>query len=106
MAFEVVSSLYEGGQAVLRLAGEFDLATVPEFDKAVAEALEADVRVIIVELSGVSFIDATGVTALLSGWRRATNSGASMSFRHPNRSVWRVLEVLELTGELPIESDN
>ena len=81
----------KAGQRVLTLGGPLDMASVPDFLRAVREETAP---VIIIDFSKVSFIDSTGVGALIQllpafqrGWRKL----ALTSVGH------RVMAVMELT---------
>jgi anti-sigma B factor antagonist len=54
------------GPSVLFVGGELDMATCPEFERALAKCVESGGPVV-VDLSAVSFIDSTGIRALVKG---------------------------------------
>ncbi len=76
---------------VVRVAGELDLATVPDLDACLV-ALDSDV---VVDLAGMTFIDSRGTAALIRGHQGAVKRGRSFVLRSPTD---RVLHVLRLTG--------
>ena len=52
--------------------GDVDLAVAPEIDAAIAAAADTvDVEAIVVDLAGVTFLDSSGINALLRGRRLA-----------------------------------
>ena len=53
------------GHYVLKVAGKIDLATVDQFEDALRQAIAALEKVVVIDLSGVEYIDSTGITALL-----------------------------------------
>lgn len=57
---------YEDGIAVVVVSGEVDLATVPAFEAAIAEALEHKPQALIVDLSGVDFLASAGLQSLVA----------------------------------------
>ena len=59
-----VSALVSEKTAVVRVAGELDLATVPELSN-VLEGLERECRRIVLDVSGLTFIDSTGLRLAL-----------------------------------------
>jgi len=63
-AIEITRRLVEDGPVRLDVVGEIDLATVDVFAAAIADALD-EFRLVEVDMSGVSFIDSTGLRALL-----------------------------------------
>lgn len=80
----------------LRVAGEIDLSNVDALQAEVATALEAsDTGVVVVDLADVSFLDSSGISALLKGRRLA--DGAGKGFRVEG-ARGMVREVLTITG--------
>ncbi|MFN8123781.1 MAG: STAS domain-containing protein [Thermoleophilia bacterium] len=82
---------------VLRLTGELDLATAPDVLAAVEAATGDGTSRLVLDMSGVSFIDSTGVRTLLEANRVAGND---LSLLAPSPAVTRVLELTELRGHL------
>jgi anti-anti-sigma factor len=77
----------------VRLVGEFDLAAVREFDDAIGR-LNANSR-ITVDLSELTFIDSTGIHALVK-LTHDENGGREVILEKPSDSIRRVLEILDL----------
>jgi anti-anti-sigma factor len=48
----------------LRLAGELDMATAPELERTLQDALDAGCRRIVVDLRELAFMDSTGLVVL------------------------------------------
>ena len=85
--------LGSGGYAVVALRGELDLLDAAD----VADALEAFAACeprIIVDLSGLEFIDASGVAALSRVRRHARDAGGDVLLAAPQRMVRRVLAII------------
>jgi anti-sigma B factor antagonist len=57
---------YQEGIAVLTVGGEVDLATVPEFDAAITQALTREPTALVIDLSGVDFFASAGLQALVA----------------------------------------
>lgn len=94
---------HRANATVIRLTGELDLATAPDVLAAVeAEVGNGGSAHLVLDMSGVSFIDSTGVRTLLEAARAADNS---LSLLAPSPAVTRVLELTELRGHLPEIAD-
>jgi len=52
------------GVGRLQLAGELDMATAPELERTLQDALDAGCRRIVVDLRGLAFMDSTGLVVL------------------------------------------
>jgi anti-sigma B factor antagonist len=84
------------GVAQVRPSGDIDLATVGKLDEHIAATI-ADEKTasVVIDLSQVSFIDSTGIAALLRGRRLADDP--PKPYRITGASGL-VRQVLELTG--------
>lgn len=79
---------------VLTLSGELDLATVPLLQEQLDRAERGGVAVVI-DLSGLRFIDSSGLHVLVRAERRLRASGGQLVLVRGPRDVHRVFE---LTG--------
>lgn len=80
----------------LTLTGEFDLAAASQLTAAGLAALVGPAQVELqLDLSGVSFIDSSGIAALVQLKNAAAERGHRLVLINP---APRVVEVLELTG--------
>lgn len=57
---------FDDGVAVLAVSGEIDLAAIPAFESAIAEALAQRPAALIVDLSAVGFLASAGLQALVA----------------------------------------
>jgi anti-sigma B factor antagonist len=101
---ELVASLDSDADTVtVALRGEVDVATVDQVRVALTDAIAAAPGAIVVDLSGLSFIDSTGLGALVFGFQRARDAGISFRLTRPSRGVHQILvlsgllEVVELS---------
>jgi anti-sigma B factor antagonist len=79
---------------VLRLAGTLDAATVPEARQAL-EPNGSD-GCVCVDLSGLSFVDSSGLALLVTAQRHAMASGRQLEFVPPAGQPARVLARMRL----------
>jgi anti-sigma B factor antagonist len=87
--------------ARLDLTGELDLATAPDLLGRVRTALEGRPGAIVLDLSGVTFCDSSGINALMDAHTLAGAHGATLRVANAQRITLRALEV---TGVLPLLS--
>ena len=83
------------GCAVVRAGGEIDANTVHGFHDAVTEAAGLASRVVI-DLADVSFVDSSGLGALIVARKTARDDGGSMSLVSPPPVVRRLLGSTQL----------
>ncbi len=82
---------------VITITGELDAATVGQIDAAIDTAIRDHEHHVVLDTAGVTFIDSTGITALISGLRRLNRSrrrlALSCTFGGP---VGRALQITGL----------
>lgn len=88
---------------IVTVSGEIDLASAPRLRQALVEVLHPNSDAI-VDLSGVAFVDASGIGVLVGAAHRACSMGGRLILRHPSRPVTRLLDLLDLDGALAVES--
>jgi len=62
------------GRWLVVLSGEVDLSTSPRARKAILDCL-ASRRPVLVDLSGVTYIDSSGIASLVEGYQNARSAG-------------------------------
>ena len=85
------------GSMVVRAVGEVDLSTTEDLAAAVRPWL-ADGGSVVLDLSGVEFIDSSGLGTLVQLRKEAARNGASMTLAGVGASTYRLLEVTGLAG--------
>jgi anti-sigma B factor antagonist len=84
-----------GPVAVIRVAGEVDVATAPQLQEATARLGNAH-GVAVVDLTDVTFIDSSGLAVLASAWKAVTEvAGGDLLMVVPRPDI---LQVFEITG--------
>jgi anti-anti-sigma factor len=85
---------------VVRVCGEVDLASVPALQATVDQAIEHNPHKIFFDLSGVRFMDSSGIALLLTVARKVD----AVELTNPSTIVRRVIELAGLTTALPMTS--
>ena len=93
-----VEQVVEGDRVSVKVTGDIDLATADKVGEAVSDALTKGDEVW-VDLSAVTFLDSTGIRALVQGHRKAAAQGARLYVHGAQQWVAKVLEV---TGVGPL----
>jgi anti-sigma B factor antagonist len=83
------------GIATLKLRGELDLASSPLLTGELEDLEASGARRLVVDLSGLEFMDSTGLHSLLAALERSRTNGHELSLRRGPRSVH---QIFELTG--------
>lgn len=94
----------DGNRAILRLRGEVDICTASRLRDRLAALLKGDGRsAVVLDLSGLEFMDATGLEVLVQAQLLAGARGTELVLAHPPGIVRRLLEVTGLEGTFPVE---
>jgi anti-sigma B factor antagonist len=84
------------------LAGEADLHSVPEVEAALEEAFDGGPRLIVIDLSNLTFIDSSGLHALITGHERCRARGHELRIIPGPANVQRLFELTGMNDVLPL----
>ena len=86
------------GAIVVDVRGSLDAATADGLRSVVLETLQRDrPRLMIVDLTFVTFMDSMGIGMLVAGYEAARDIGARFELRNPSEFVHRQLRVTGLS---------
>lgn len=105
MADFTIETSEAGGVTRLALAGEFDLAGVPQFERALREAETSGPAAVVADLTGLVFMDSSGLRALVMANDRAQRGGWRLAIVPGPSSVRRVFEVTQMAERLDLVDD-
>lgn len=88
----------------LEIEGEIDLHSAPQLRAELHRLGESGINHLIVDLAEVTFIDSTGIGALVGALRRARESGGNVAFCCARSRVRRVFEITGLLYALPLHA--
>ena len=92
----------DGTVAVLRLTGEMDISCEDAFAATVRTCIHDGARDVLVDLSGLTFIDSSGLRMLIELWDRSRDDGVDLSMLQGTGQVRRTMEIAGLDRLLPI----
>lgn len=87
---------YVDGESVLHVAGEIDMATAPAFRDAALQAIVDNGPSLTLDLSGVTFMDSTGLHVLVATYRRVRVHAGTFTLRDTPDIVRKLLRVTGL----------
>jgi anti-sigma B factor antagonist len=93
------------GVVVVRPTGDLDAYTAPELRSRLRGATEAGARILVVDLSAVTFIDSAGLGALVGAHRRMREGGGVLRIVQPPPLVGRAFELTGLNEVLDLCED-
>jgi anti-sigma B factor antagonist len=82
-----------GSDGQFALTGELDIAVTDRLLEAVQPVIDEGHNVTL-DLSGLTFLDSSGVHAFIEVGQRAAHRGAALVLRSPSRPALRVLEIV------------
>ncbi|MDQ0933757.1 STAS domain-containing protein [Streptomyces turgidiscabies] len=80
-------------RALITLAGEIDLQSVPLVRAALARCLSDGIRTVDVDLTPVTFCDCSGLNAFLYAAQKTADAGGALRLHHPPRTLSLILDV-------------
>lgn len=86
----------------LVVTGEVDVHTGPALRDQVLSAIDSGQRRVIVDLSGVEFMDSTGLGVLVAGLTRAREAGGGLWVVCSQERLLRLFQITGLDGVLSI----
>ena len=94
-----IDSAVDGARATVSLRGELDLATKAQLVAALTAVVTAGANDVVIDLSGVPFVDSMGLSALLEVRRL----GAALTLRNPTERVRRLLDLVMIDCVVSVE---
>ncbi len=85
----------ERGQFVVALRGEVDLGNSPAARKVLLDCVEQG-KGVVVDLSGVSYIDSSGIASLVEAFQSARRRKSGFSLAAVSEPALRVLQLARL----------
>jgi anti-anti-sigma factor len=96
-----IETSVDGGTANVRLIGELDLDGTDKATEALVGHAGTDVNAVVVDASGLTFLDSSGLRVLLQAREQLKESNVALSLENATGPVQRVLE---MTGTLELLS--
>jgi anti-anti-sigma factor len=97
-----LSVAYRSTHIIIRLRGEIDIATTPGLRERLLGLLQPGMGLVILDLSGVSFCDASGLGVLVGSHHHATMLGVTLRLTALHLRLARLLHIHGLDRVLTI----
>jgi anti-sigma B factor antagonist len=93
------------GSILVKLSGELDISTAGTLREILVEQVHLPgITALGLDLSGLSFLDSSGISVLVVACKRVRASGGSFSIRCDHTSVHRVLEIQSLINFFKVDT--
>lgn len=91
---KIESKMEDKNTLVVQVSGELDLSTAEQFKLQVEQALaNGKAQNLILDLSGVNFIDSSGLGVILGRYKTVTQNNGIIAIVNPKASVKKILEL-------------
>lgn len=90
-----LASREQDGFSITEVTGEVDVYTAPQLDEALSALVEGGNNKLIVDLSGVEFLDSTGLGVLVKALKRVRENDGSLAVV---ATTDRISKVFRITG--------
>ena len=100
--FELDEERSDAGVTVVNVSGEIHVSTAPSFREQLNAVIENGGTELVLDLSGVEFIDSTGLSVLLSGLRLVGQRHGRLALVCTNPTVMRLFEITSLDATFDI----
>ena len=97
-----VSTRTEAGCAIVVVSGDVDISTSPALREALAGVLNNGTRAVVVDMSGVRFVDSTGLGVLVGAYTAVRNAGGRLAVVNDHAAVLKVLSITALHDVLGV----
>ncbi|MBN2447678.1 MAG: STAS domain-containing protein [Phycisphaerae bacterium] len=91
-----IETVAEPAGHVVRIGGDIDLRTSPELRGRLLQALEEHPERLIIDLTGVSYMDSSGVGTVVEAKRKAERGGTRVILNGLQPRVRSVFEITQL----------
>ena len=98
---EIMTTLRPNGVAVVQPAGRIDTHTAPEFRDRIGETIDSGYPWLVIDFSAVTFLDSTGLGALVTSLKRAQELGGDLRLAQVPHTVRMMIELTSLQSYLP-----
>ena len=103
--FELSEESSDSGAHIICVRGEIHLTSAPRFAEHLTTAIESGRTAIVLDMSGVEFIDSTGLSVLLNGLRLVGQRGGRLALVCTNPTVLRLFQITHLDDTFDIFGD-
>ena len=99
-----VSQTTAGDIPIVAVTGEVDVYSAPALKDKITELLESGRNTLIVDLSGVGFLDSTGLGALVEARAATTEAGGALPLVCNQERILKLFTITGLDGVFTIHS--
>ena len=104
-SFDLSEESLDGSTHLIAVRGEVHVSTAPEFSERLNDAIAGGKTGVVIDMTGVDFLDSTGLSVLLNALRRVTRQQGTLALAVSNPTVLRLFEITRLDSTFDILPD-
>lgn len=97
-----ITTVPQDGRTRIEVLGELDIASAPKLERELSALIAEPGPELALDLRGVTFIDSSGLRAVLVGNREAAAAGRRLVVIPGDGQVQRVIEMARVTDHLDL----
>jgi anti-sigma B factor antagonist len=90
---------------IVAVAGELDVESAPQLDDHLTAAIAGEPTRLVVDLSGVDFLDSTGLGVLIKAYARQRDRGAGFAVVASADRITKVFRITGMDASLSVHRD-
>ncbi|MFN8149136.1 MAG: STAS domain-containing protein [Candidatus Nanopelagicales bacterium] len=99
-----MSTRDEAGRTIVAATGEVDVYTAPVLDDALSAVVSGGATRVVVDLSGVDFLDSTGLSVLVKALKRVRDADGALDVVVTAERVNKVFRITGLDQVIPVHA--
>jgi anti-anti-sigma factor len=101
-----VTSDERSGVVTVKLVGELDISSASRVERELKRAEKGEPPALVLDLSGLEFLDSTGLRMIVAADQRAREEGRRFALIRGTEAVQRVFRITFLEERLPFVDDS
>ncbi|MEE2039527.1 STAS domain-containing protein [Nocardiopsis sp. CT-R113] len=97
-----LSTRVESRSVIVAIEGELDIATAADLQEHVQSAVKDHGPWLILDLSGLDFMDSSGLNVIINAYRTVRDMGGSLALAALNERVTKVVRLVGLHRQVPV----
>jgi anti-sigma B factor antagonist len=98
----VMQTRQEGGASVVTSSGAIDVFTAPDLDEGLMAVLSRGATKLVLDLSGVTFLDSTGLGVLVKCLKQARGAGGWVRLVVQTEKIRKIFDITGLDAAMPL----
>ncbi|WP_116246456.1 STAS domain-containing protein [Nocardiopsis sp. FIRDI 009] len=97
-----LSTRVDSRSVIVAIEGELDIATAADLQQHIESAVNDHGSFLILDLSGLDFMDSSGLNVIINAYRTVREQGGSLALAALNERVTKVVRLVGLHRQVPV----